>query len=287
MKVLRLMRVNQWYKNLLVFLPLIFGLQLINSDAFWKTVLGFISLCFISSANYMLNDFIDIRKDKHHAFRKNYLTSGEIKLWIALSLFIILFAASSAIASYLSMPFLLLVLALFLLTTFYSIIFKNELFADVILISINFVIRAVSGAFVIVSGFKPYVWISPWLIVGVFFLALFLAVGKRASEVIISKRNHVYRGTLKQYAPELTNALMFISTSALVISYSLYSFLSINPWLILTLPFAIYIIFRYLYLIYSGSRIPLANKFYLDNRLLVGITLWGIITFIVLYFRVL
>lgn len=283
---LKLLRINQWYKNLLVFLPLVFGLQLADIDALSNTVLAFVSLCFISSANYILNDFVDSSRDKARILKKNYLSSGEISVWSAFALLIIFFSSAVLIASYLSLAFTLFVLALFVLTTLYSFLFKHELFADVILISVNFVIRAVSGAFVISDDtFVPYIWVSPWLIVGVFFLALFLAVGKRAAEVVISKKNLTYRSTLIGYTPELTNALMFISTSVLVMSYALYSFLSIHPTLILTMPFAIYIIFRYLHLIYSGSKIPLENRFYLDSRLLIGIMLWAVVTFLVLYYK--
>ena len=286
-KLLSLARVNQWYKNLLIFLPLIFGQQLFNSAALQKTIIGLVSLCIVSSSGYVFNDIIDRKKDIYHPeARRKHVATGEIKVRAAFVFAVILLLVSAGIASMLSMEFVYFVFALFALTKAYSLWLKNEMFADIIIISVNFVLRAVSGAFVIVVGGKPYIWVSPWLLVCTFLLALFIAVGKRNSELIVLGRKAAkYKEVLRYYTPQLTSTLLAISTSALLVSYVLYTFQSINKMLIFTAPFAVYVIFRYLYLIYSGSRIPLnPGRFYNDRRLAIGALLWTVSVIAVLYF---
>lgn len=285
-RLLRLMRVHQWYKNILIFLPLVFGGQLLNSMAFQKTIMGFVSLCLVSSANYVFNDIIDRKKDIHHPeASKKYIAKGELGVVPAFVFAALLLLLSVAIALTLSRYFTYFVAALFVITQLYSLWLKKELFADVIVISINFVLRAVSGAFVIVVLGKPYIWVSPWLLVCTFLLALFLAVGKRNSELIVlGKKAAKYKEVLKHYTPQLTSTLLIISTSALLIAYTLYTFQSLNKMLIFTAPFAVYVIFRYLYLIYSGSRIPLSpDRFYKDARLAIGALLWVVSVVWVIY----
>lgn len=286
-KIFGLMRVHQWYKNLLVFLPILFGQRLFDFYALELTIIGFLALCFVSSSNYILNDFIDLKRDMHSPIRKKkYLARGDISKTFAALLAIVLFIAGVYLAVNISAYFFYFVAALFILNQFYSLLFKQEVFVDVIVISINFVIRAVSGAYIIVTAVKePYIWVSPWLIVGVFFLALFLAVGKRYAEISVLKQKALkFRPVLKFYSHKLIEALMIVSTSVLLVSYALYSFLGSNKSLIFTLPFAIYAIFRYFYLVYDGSSIPLApNRFYEDKRLVISIILWLIVVIIALY----
>ena len=278
---LKLIRPKQWYKNLLVFLPIIFVGKIFDMNLLLLTILGFVSLCLISSANYIINDIIDLKKDRPHPEKKNRpLASGQIKIWQAVVLFACFTAASVYVALGLPRLFLYSVIALFALTQLYSIWLKKEMFADIIVIGVNFVIRAISGAFII------NVTVSPWLIVGVFFFAMFLAAGKRHAELLfLGERATVHRATLKQYTKELTSALMVLTTALLIIAYSLYSFFSEHKNLFLTLPFAIYAIFRYFNLVYSGS--PIARhpeKVFGDVRMIVAMFLWGLLTLYLMYF---
>lgn len=286
-KLLSLMRVHQWYKNLLVFLPIIFGEQLLNIAALQKTAGGFACLCLVSSANYILNDIFDRKRDRFHPdFRKKCLATGEVKAWQAFAAAAILIAASFWIACSVSAEFTYFAAALFIATFSYSVALKKEIFIDVLLISLNFVIRAVSGAYVIMERGNPYIWVSPWLIVCTFFLAFLLASGKRSAELrILKEKAPKYRPVLRLYTPAIADALLHISTASLIISYALYSFLGVNPGIIYTAPIAFYAALRYLYLVETGSAIPLhLHTFYNDKRLLAGIFLWAISAGIVIYF---
>ncbi len=285
-RVFHLMRVHQWYKNLLVFLPIIFGQQLSNLFALKMTVLGFIALCIASSSGYIFNDIIDRKKDIYHPeAHKKYIAKKILRVDLAFLFASLLIILAVILASMLSIEFVYFVVALFALTKVYSLWLKNEVFADILIISINFVLRAVSGAFVIVVAAKPYIWVSPWLLVCTFLLALFIAVGKRNSELIVlGKKAAKFKKVLKHYTPELNSTLLSISTTALLVSYVLYTFQSFNKFLIFTAPFAVYVIFRYIYLIYSGSRIPLhPGTFYKDRRLTIGALLWIASVIVILY----
>jgi 4-hydroxybenzoate polyprenyltransferase len=285
-RLFSLLRVNQWYKNLLVFLPIVFGQQLSNTFALQKTVIGFFSLCFASSAYYIVNDIIDRKKDIHHPeAHKKHIAKGNVSVFSASVLMIMLLALSLGIAYTISMQFTYFVAALFAIAVLYSLWLKNEMFVDVIAISVNFVLRAVSGAFVVIIAGKPYVEISPWLLICTFLLALFIAVGKRDSELIVlGKKAGKYKEVLQYYTPQMTSSVLVVSASALLLSYILYSFQSFNQKLIFTAPFAVYVVFRYLHLVYSGSRIPLSpGRFYKDRRLVAGALLWVVSVIYILY----
>ncbi len=280
LEYIKLIRVHQWYKNLLIFLPLIFVGELFIKEIWGVMLLGFIALCLVSSSNYILNDIIDIKRDKSHPEKKSRpLASGKVSIFEAVLLLIIFLGASIYIAYGLNIMFLACVGFLFLFTLLYSVFLKKEPIADVVAISINFVVRAVSGAFIL------KVMISPWLVVCPFFLALFLAVGKRDADLRFMKGNaSKHKEVLKHYNLELTNTMMIISTTCLVIAYSLYSF-SRTALLLLTLPFAIYAIFRYYYLVIKGSEIARhPEKVYKDWQLVVVGLLWAAIIFIIFYF---
>lgn len=285
-KLVELMRVNQWYKNLLIFLPLVFGHQLLSIVSLEKTVIGLASLCLASSSGYIFNDLIDRKRDVYHPeSAKKHIATGKVGVMPAFVFAVMLILLSFASASSLSAEFSYFILAIFCLTQLYSLWLKNEIFADIIMISINFVLRAVSGAYVISASGKPYIWISPWLLVCTFLLALFVAAGKRSSELMLIKKNPgKYRQSLMKYTPETVSSLLAISSSSLIIAYILYTFQSVNQMLIFTAPFGVYVVLRYLYLINSGSRIPLSpGRFYKDSRLTFGAVLWAVSVFAVIY----
>lgn len=278
--LLSLIRVSQWYKNLVIYLPAIFfghffSFSLVN------ITLGFLSLCFMSSVNYIVNDMIDMKRDKLHPEKKTRpLASGKVSLKKALALLIALLLGSLAIAMFLPFYFLISLVALFMMTQFYTLFFKHEVFLDILFIAINFVIRAVAGVFILKAS------ISPWLILCTFFLSLFLSAGKRHADFMFLGENAVnHRKTLKHYTKDITNSLMIITTSLLILSYAIYTFLSNFKNLILTLPISIYVIFRYFYLVHEGSEISRhPEKFFKDKRLVIGILAWVVSVFLVIYF---
>lgn len=286
MNLIRLCRLSQWYKNLVIFLPIVFAQQLLNFDFLSKVVIGFFSLAFISSVSYIINDIADIDKDGFHAEKKNRpLASGKVKVWQALILATVLLIMSLAIAYSLSMMFFYLVIILFVITQIYTFFLKNEAFADILLLGINFVIRASSGAYVIAVGINPYVSVSPWLILCTFCLSLFMSAGKREADLqYLGNRAESHKKTLLVYTKAMTAKLSLIATILLVLSYSLYAFLGIHQNLLFTLPFAFYVIFRYFFLIESGSEIARRpEKVYKDKRMVVGIVLWVVLTLLILY----
>lgn len=279
----KLIRVQQWYKNLLIFLPIVFVGELTQINLLWLCFLGFISLSLVSSANYIINDIIDLKKDRFHPEKKNRpIASKRVSVAEGVVLAIILLCLSILLAYKLSFYFLLCIIALLVLTFLYTVYLKNEVFMDILLISINFVIRAVAGTFII------NVSISPWLILCTFFLSVFLSVGKRHADVsFLGKEGEKYKQVLKFYSKELTNSLLIIATTLLVTSYAFYSFFSEHRYILFTLPFALYVIFRYLQLIYSNS--PIARHpehVFKDLRMMLGVAGWTILIVIFIYVKV-
>lgn len=274
------MRPHQWYKNLVIFLSILFGGVLFDWNSFLQIVLGFISLCGVSSFNYIINDIVDRKRDMIHPEKRNRpIAAGKIKVGEASVVAGILFIISMAIAAALDRFFFLSVIGLAIFTLAYTFYFKKELFADIILIALNFVIRSVSGAFIV------DIEISYWLILCPFFLSLFLSVGKRESDIMfLGKKAQAHREILGCYSSSLTHALMIITTTSLIMSYSLYSFLSVYKNLIITLPLVMYAIFRYLYLIYRGSDISRhPERIIKDKRLVYSGITWVLCVIILIY----
>jgi 4-hydroxybenzoate polyprenyltransferase len=277
---IKLIRVKQWYKNLVVFLAIFFAGEVFNFELLSITLVAFIALCFMSSVNYILNDLRDVKEDRLHPDRKlRPLASGNISNLRAIVLAVILFILSISVSLYVSYKFLAILLAFFLLTQIYTFYLKNILFADILTIASLFVIRAVSGAYAI------GVIISPWLILCPFFLALFLAACKRYANVLLLGKNAMKtKFVLKNYTLDLTKTLMIISTILLIMSYSLYSFLSIYNKLLLSLPFALFVMFRYYYLVTSGFNIGREpQKAFRDWPIVVGMILWVLVVFGLIY----
>lgn len=277
--ILKLLRVNQWYKNLLVFLAIFFSGNILKIDLLGKVALGFIALCFISSSSYIINDIFDLKYDKKHPEkRKRPIASGRARIWQGFLIAIILFMISVGISSSLSIYFLYSILFLFISTLFYSLFLKHMIFADILTVAINFVVRAISGAFII------SVFISPWLILVTFFIALLLATGKRKAESIFLGKN-VY-GILKQYTPDILNSLTTISATALIVSYSLYCFLTHEAVSLITLPIVLYIIFLYLHQIYNGTAIARRTELvFKDKRFMISFVLFAVVMFLVVYLK--
>jgi len=254
--------------------------EFFNVDKVIAVFIGFFALCFISSANYIINDFVDVKKDRFHPEkRKRPLASGKVGYLGAVFLFLVLFVLAVIISINMHIYFFYSVMALFVMTQLYSFVLKNEIFLDVIVISVNFVIRAVSGTFLVDAD------ISPWLILCTFFLALFLSVGKRKADLVYLKEDSFnHKKVLKYYNNEIVNFLLILSTTLLVISYALYSFLSQYSNLIWTLPVALYVVLRYLYLVNKGSVIGRhPEKVFNDFRMLLGILVWVGLVFVLIY----
>lgn len=280
MKYIKLLRPQQWYKNLLVFLPLLFSGNLLNVTAIGQSVLAFLSFCALSSATYVINDYVDRRKDRLHPEKcKRPIASGEIGQISALLIVLLLATIGFGTALLLPTNFLIAALGYFTLSQLYTAWLKHEAFADILTIAVNFVIRAAAGAFAI------NVWVSPWLILGVFFLALFLVLGKRKSEImLLQEKANSQRKTLASYTPEIVSRLSALTTTALVVCYTLFVFFGEHPLLYINLPIALYAIFRYESFISTGNKIARRPEYiFTDWRMMIAMIIWGMLTIGVLY----
>ncbi|MFC1696823.1 UbiA prenyltransferase family protein [Nanoarchaeota archaeon] len=279
----KLIRPQQWYKNILIFVALFFSFNVTNIDLLTLTIFGFISLCLVSSSGYIINDIIDIKNDmKHPEKRKRPIASGKISIFSALLISFVFLIGGILLSYILGELFFYSVVILFIISILYSIGLKHEMFLDIIIIGVLFVIRAVSGALLI------DVKVTPWFIVVIFFLALFLVIGKRYGDKEFMGTNaHEHKVVLKSYSKELLNLLMTMTITAMIVFYTLYCFLGHNGekiMLIIGLPIVMYGIFRYLFLINNGSKITRhPDKMFTDARLVITLLLWLAVNFYIFY----
>ncbi|MFH1403328.1 MAG: UbiA prenyltransferase family protein [Candidatus Altiarchaeota archaeon] len=280
-RYLQMLRAHQWYKNLVIFLALFFTKNIFNHVLLYKTFLGFISLCFISSAYYILNDIKDRDADKKHPEKKTRpIASGRVSVSEGYAVSGLLFISSCVIGYNLSIPFMVFPVILFISSNAYNLGLKDIPFVDVHVIAVNFLIRAVSGAVLI------NVPTSPWLIMTVFFLALLLGISKRRSELSLLGDDAVkFKRVYEYYTQPLLDMFLVVVSSILLFAYSLYTFQVHNSgYMMLTIPFASFIVFRYLYFASVNHRIARKTQYmFQDKQILIGFLLWILASFYVLY----
>jgi len=275
--IFKTMRPRQWTKNLLVFAALIFSQNLSNLPMVSDTTIAFIVFCFLSGSVYTLNDLLDVKQDRTHPKKSQRpLASGKLQPSIAIVSGSILVVLSLALAFWLNTNFGFIALAYFILQIAYSTALKHVVILDVLAVSIGFVLRAIAGAEVIT------VPISSWLLVCTILLALFLSLGKRRHEIILLEDNAAdHRKILFEYSPALLDQMISVVTASTVVAYALYTMSAetINKFqtdnLKYTIPFVLYGIFRYLYLIHQKSEGGSPEKILLNDRpLLINIILY-------------
>ncbi|MEC7985511.1 MAG: decaprenyl-phosphate phosphoribosyltransferase [Myxococcota bacterium] len=239
------MRPKQWFKNVFLFAALIFSQQFLNLEAIVQALCAFGAFFAVSSSGYILNDIMDIEADRAHPKKKRRpIAAGHLSVPMAYALFAFLLIAGLG-GAYRTSLYLMLVTALYLCTTLsYSFYFKHIVILDIMFITAGFLWRVIAGAVAI------DVKISPWIIVCTAFLALFLGFNKRRGELLLLDSNGgETRKNLKDYSVELVRDFQAITSSGAILSYALYTILGPQPLLGLTLPFVLYGIFRYIYLI--------------------------------------
>jgi len=275
--IFRTMRPRQWTKNLLVFAALIFSQNLFNTSMLRDSTIAFVIFCLLSGSVYTLNDLLDIKQDRLHPKKsKRPLASGKLKPASAIIAGLLLVTLSLANAFWLNTNFGLIALSYFILQIAYSTILKHVVILDVLAVSIGFVLRAIAGAEVI------DVPISSWLLVCTILLALFLSLGKRRHEILLLEENAAnHRKILYEYSPGLLDQMISVVTASTVVAYALYTmsaetitkFQTDN--LKYTIPFVLYGIFRYLYLIHQRSEGGSPEKILLNDKpLLINIILY-------------
>ena len=264
--MVNLIRPNQWYKNLIVFLAIIFSGNLFNPGLLGITSMGFFVLILISCANYVFNDLVDLKKDRHHPEKKKRpLASASMSKSSAVSLLIIFLLAALVSAYLINIGFFYVVAGIFIISTLYSIFLKNIVLLDLVTISSNFVLRAIAGAIII------DVFISPWLVIGVSFFALFLSTGKRYGEISYLEKKAVrHRKVLAYYSKKALYLFFNILMIVIILIFLAYTFFSEYRLLILTVPLFGYLILRYRHLICSDNKIASnPEKAFKDLQLLI------------------
>ncbi len=294
----RVLRVNQWVKNLVVLTAILFSGNLFRWDQLSISLYAFLNFCLLSSASYILNDIIDYKYDKNHPVKRNRpLASGKISIAQATFFVFILTIVSLLVALGISVQFFLLALVFIMLHFIYSLYLKKYPVIDIFTISFSFMIRTFAGE--VVSGFH----IPIWLLLTIFFISLFMATIKRHAEL----KSHVKgtRESLYGYKGPLLDFLTYVFATATLISYSTYTYQEKLPatkgllswyfsylypnfearkWMMITIPVVVYGISRYAQLLYEKSEGERPEKIITtDKPLMITMALWGIIVVALIY----
>ena len=284
--ILTLMRPKQWTKNLIVFAGLIFAHDLFDPYLARTAMAAFVLFCLASSAIYIFNDILDRERDRHHPVKRlRPIAAGRVSVPRA-AMWTVLLAVLSVSLSWLVNPALFLVIVAYVaLMVLYSLTLKQMVILDVMAVAAGFVLRAVGGAVAI------GVYISPWLIVCTILLALFLGLSKRRAEITaLDEQAPAHRPLLTEYSTAMLDQMIAVVTASTVVSYCLYTMWpeTVHKFgtqnLILTVPFVLYGIFRYLYLVYRRGEGGSPETVLLNDRpLLLTVALWILAVVIVIY----
>ena len=279
------LRPRQWVKNLFVFAGLMFSQQLFTPQA-WRAVAAFALFCALSGAIYLLNDVADAEKDRLHPVkRRRPVASGALPRGAALVIGLALLAGSLAVSFLLGAQFGLVALGYGVLLTTYSVWLKHLVILDVLTVAVGFVLRAVAGAVAVDAD------ISGWLLICTVLIALFLALGKRRHEYLTLHGDAAaHRPILAEYSEGFIDQMIAVVTASTVTAYALYT---MSPETVakfhtrllpLTLPFVLYGIFRYLYLLYRRELGGNPSDLVLSDRaLLLNSVLWVAALLVLIY----
>jgi 4-hydroxybenzoate polyprenyltransferase len=286
-QIIRAIRPKQWIKNTVVFAALIFSQRLFDAYSLITSFFAFSLFCLLTGSVYLINDIMDTEDDRRHPYKKRRpIASGKLKISTAVTTAVIMAIFSLGMSLYLDLRFGIITLVYFVLNIAYSKYLKHVVIIDVMIISLGFVLRAIGGAVVI------DVEISPWLIICTTLLALFLGFGKRRHELVLLKENaNEHRPILDEYSPYFLDQIIAVLTASIVVTYAFYTMSDKvqaklqTTHLNLTIPFVLYGIFRYLYLIHQKNRggNP-TSLLFTDKPLLINILLWMITACAILYF---
>jgi 4-hydroxybenzoate polyprenyltransferase len=295
------MRPRQWLKNISLFAAVAFGGELFNASVFYQVIEAFFAFSLLSSSAYIFNDITDRKRDRNHPLKKERpIAKGAIPVAAALPIFGFLAIGSLAwIFSRFNQSFFILALVFIILQLSYSLLFRNVIILDAMVVAMAFVIRVYAGAFIIPTP------ISSWLILAVIGLALLLAFGKRRSErTLLSTLHHrlLTRRTLRHYPDTLLDSTISMAAAFTAISYAIFAFQTspmtpasqltalipptlANPkWMMLTIPLVIYGVARYLYVIYEKKEGESPEKVIITDFPLLGTVLaWAATVLTIIY----
>lgn len=281
------LRPKQWTKNLIIFAGLVFSRHFLNTRYFLESLAAFAIFCLLSGTVYIVNDIVDRESDRMHPVKSKRPIAAKSLAVNSAIIFAVIFAIAALFFAYLmNQLFFLVALAYFILMLAYSFFLKKIVILDVLVVAIGFALRAYAGTVAI------DVQISVWLFLCAILLALFLAISKRRHELVLFEAAApTHRNVLSEYSKPLLDQMISIVTAATLIAYSIYTiapetvtkFHSKN--LVLTIPFVLYGIFRYLYLIYQKQLGGSPESILLEDRsLIISIFGWLLSVIIIIYF---
>jgi 4-hydroxybenzoate polyprenyltransferase len=281
------LRPNQWTKNLIVFAGLIFGQRLLDATAVVSAGLAFVVFCLLSGVVYLVNDVRDREADRLHPVKsRRPIASGAVAPSVALGMAVVLTAVALGLAFLtISVPFGLVATSYVVLLALYSMSLKHLVILDVLTIAVGFVLRAWGGAVAV------HVSVSHWLLILTLLLALFLGLSKRRAELVaLADGARGHRRSLAEYSPYLLDQMISVVTASTLVAYAFYT---IDPEtvakfgtdrLLWTVPFPLYGIFRYLYLVHQREGGGNPSEMLLTDRPLLGcVALWGAAVVLILY----
>ncbi|HOK17952.1 MAG TPA: decaprenyl-phosphate phosphoribosyltransferase [Caldisericia bacterium] len=279
-----LIRVKHWIKNLFVFAPLLFSKNLFNKSFFLQTFVSFILLSLLTSGLYVFNDIKDLENDKLHPAKKERpLAKRLFSKNFALIISILFISISLIFSFFLNYKLTLLFIFYIFINILYTIYFKKIVIIDVFVIALNFILRILTGS--IATGIN----ISSWLILCTLFLSLFLGFSKRRFEIISLKENaNRHREVLSSYSVDFLDKIIVVLSTSTILSYALYTVSTetkekFGESLVYTIPFVVYGILRYLYLIYKTNEGEPTKLVTSDIPLILTITFWIITSIIFIY----
>jgi 4-hydroxybenzoate polyprenyltransferase len=279
------LRPHQWTKNLFVLAALAFSKHLFDADAMLRAFAAFAVFCALSGATYVVNDLVDLEQDRLHPIkRQRPLASGALPVGVARGAAAGLVLAALVASVALGWPFALAAASYLVLSLAYSFLLKHLVILDVLEIAIGFVLRAVAGAVAIGVVF------SHWLLVCTFLIALFLALAKRRHELVTLGDAIGHRPILAEYSPYLLDQMISVVTASCLTAYAFYTLApdTIEKYrtdrLSLTIPFVLYGIFRYLYLVHRKEQGGSPSDLLLTDRpLLAAVALWALAVVVIVY----
>lgn len=280
------MRLRQWTKNGFIFFGLIFDRQLFFVEPFFRTVAGFFLFCLISSAVYLFNDIADVEADRNHPVKKfRPIASGKLPVNVAGSVALLLTSIAIPLGYILAPGFALILAVYLIINLLYSRWLKHIAILDVMILSSGFVLRVAAGIILI----SPVERFSPWLYMITILFSLYIALGKRRAELhLLAQGASAHRKVFDGYTIPLLDQYITIVSGMTIVAYSLYTFsapnLPENHTMMLTIPFVVYGIFRYLQLIQTGHAAGAPDEVALKDRpLQITMLLWGLAVIAIFY----
>lgn len=268
----------QWYKQLVIYIAVIFSGSAGTLDAWIQTTIGALLFSIVAGSTYLLNDVSDRSADRQHPRKKHRpIASGQVSASLATMCAVILYVVAGVLSWRLNPLFFGLIALYVGQNILYSFSLKNYLFVDLFSISAGFVIRAVAGVILL------SVELSPWIVLCTFLTALMLGVTKRWGEHQETDKPAAFRKTLNSYSKETLQFLLGSVATLLLISYTLYTFFASEIVMMLTIPFAFYAVFRFVHLTFVQEGVSEPVSLLVDQPTLLNFVLWGVTTVLVLY----